>query len=41
LERKATEAEKKQGFDLADFLRKFESLSYLNPKAGRNTPAVQ
>jgi hypothetical protein len=43
LERKATEAEKKQGFDLADFLIKFDLKAFAlpNPEATETPPAVQ
>lgn len=43
LERKATEAEKKQGFDLADYLIKFnyKAFAILEPEATETPPAVQ
>lgn len=43
LERKATEAEKKQGFDLADYLIKFNYKAFAvpEPEATEPTPAVQ
>jgi hypothetical protein len=43
LERKATEAERKQGFDLADYLIKFDYKAFAipNPEATEPAPAVQ
>ena len=41
LERKATEAEKKQGFDLADYLIKFDYKAFVLPEATKAPPAVQ
>lgn len=43
LERKATEAEKKQGFDLADFLIKFDLKAFAlpEPEATETPPAIQ
>ena len=43
LERKATEAEKKQGFDLADYLIKYDykAFALLEPEATEPPPAVQ
>ena len=43
LERKATEAEKKQGFDLADYLIKYDykAFALLEPEATEQPPAVQ
>jgi len=43
LERKATEAEKKQGFDLADYLIKFDYKAFAlpEPEATKPPPAVQ
>jgi hypothetical protein len=43
LERKATEAEKKQGFDLADYLIKFDYKAFAQPeaKATEPPPAIQ
>lgn len=43
LERKATEAEKKQGFDLADYLIKYDYKAFALPvpEAAEPTPAVQ
>ena len=43
LERKATEAEKKQGFDLADYLIKFDYKAFAlpEPEAAEPPPAVQ
>lgn len=43
LERKATEAEKKQGFDLADYLIKYDYKAFAlpEPEATEPTPAVQ
>jgi hypothetical protein len=38
LERKATEAEKKQGFDLADYLIKFNYKAFALPKPEANEP---
>lgn len=41
LERKATEAERKQGFDLADYLIKFDYKAFVLPEATKAPPAVQ
>lgn len=41
LERKATEAEKKQGFDLADYLIKFDYKAFALPEATEPPTAVQ
>ena len=41
LERKASEAEKKQGFDLADYLIKYDYKAFALPEATEPPPAVQ
>jgi len=41
LERKATEAERKQGFDLADYLIKFDYKAFAIPEPPQPAPAVQ
>jgi len=41
LERKATEAEKQQGFDLADYLIKFDYRAFAIPEPPQPAPAVQ
>jgi len=41
LERKATEAEKQQGFDLADYLIKFDYKAFAIPEPPQPPPAVQ
>lgn len=41
LERKASEAERKQGFDLADYLIKYDYKEFALPKATEPPPAVQ
>jgi len=41
LERKATEAERKQGLDLADYLTRFDFSTFNQPEATEPPPAVQ